>query len=84
MERTIVGLEAVKYVSKKTNLPVEGINLHCTGKSANVKGVCAERYFISIRSEGLYNEVAVLQPNDVVNLEFNRFGNIEGVTFIKK
>lgn len=82
MERTVVGLEAVKYVSKKTNLPVEGINLHCTGKSANVKGLAAERYFISIRSEGLYNEVAVLQPGHVVNLEFNRFGNIENVTLI--
>lgn len=84
MVRKVIGLETVKYTSKKTGQPVEGVNLHCIGKAANVAGEAAERYFVSVRAEGLYNDVCALRPQMEVNIEFNRFGNIENIALVTK
>lgn len=79
MERKVIGLETVKYTSKKTGNPVEGINIHCIGKAANVAGLAAERFFVSARAEGLYEDAGKLRPDQVVDFQFNRFGNIEAI-----
>ena len=79
MERKIIGLEKVNYVSKKTGQPVEGINLHTIGTSANVQGMAAERFFVSVRAEGIYPIVNNLKPDDVVDIQFNRFGNVDAI-----
>lgn len=79
MERKVIGLEKISYTSKKSGQSVEGIILHTIGKSGSVVGMAAEQFFISARAEGVYADATTLQPDMVVDIQFNRFGNIDAI-----
>lgn len=79
MERMIIGLENVDYISRKSGEPVKGLNLHTVGVSANVKGKACEKFFVSAKAEGIYPVASKLNVNDLVDIQFNRFGGIDAI-----
>ena len=82
MERKVIGLEKISYTSRKTGQPVEGINIHTEGQSANVAGLAAEQFFVSVRAEGIYPTVTALMPGQVVDIQFNRLGSIDAIYLV--
>lgn len=81
MKKTVLGVQKVDYISKKTGEPVRGITLHCSCKDADVIGEAVESLFVSDRldcTENLYS----IQPGQVVDVEYNRRGYVADVTVI--
>ena len=72
----IVGKQNVDYVSRKTQEPVKGVSLHCTGTRNNVEGEAVETIFVSAKS-GLYNEVAKMPVGTNIRVSYNRWGSAD-------
>lgn len=71
---TIIGIEDVSYVSKKTGQPVTGTRLHLTYEKENVDGYCVEEVFCnsSVDTEGL-------TVGDIIDIFYNKFGKVTGI-----
>ena len=78
MVKKIIGKSTVNYVSKKTNQPVVGINLHCSYEDRTTEGVAVERVYISSRAE-FYPEIQKAPIGAEVEFFYNRWGNVEFV-----
>lgn len=78
MKKTVLGVQKVDYISKKTGEPVKGITLHCSCKDADVIGEAVETLFISDRLE-LSADVYAVQPGQIVDVEYNRRGYVADV-----
>lgn len=78
---TVVGIEKVHYMSKKSNQWVDGINLHCVSDSVEtdkISGQTVERVFISSRSAA-FEVASKLKLGCHVRFFYNRYGNVESV-----
>jgi len=84
MKRKLIGLESVDYVKKSSGERVQGIKLHCIGKSADVAGTAADTLWISAKSEGLMETVSQLAIDDELDIDFNRFGGVDAIVVINK
>ena len=74
----IVGKQDVDYVSKKTNNPVQGVTLHCVGKSDRVKGEAVETICISAKSP-MYQQCMEYPLGTEVTVSYNRYGSVETI-----
>lgn len=76
----VIGIEEVKYTSKRTNQQVSGRRLHLvsdfseTNKSAN--GNCAEQVFTACQN---VNNVEV---GDTIELYYNKYGSVEDLRVV--
>lgn len=77
----IEGIQAVDYVSRKTNKQVTGTTFHVTYSEKEVNGLACERIFVSSRSaiDGL-EDIAI---GDEVELAYNRYGSIDTMSVVK-
>lgn len=73
----VIGIQNVDYVSKKTSNRVTGVRLHCSYERRDCEGVCVEQFFCKTSAfpDG------VPQLGDEVDLLFNRYGNVQQVSF---
>lgn len=78
----IVGKQNVDYISKKTQEPVKGVSLHCTGTRNNVEGEAVETIFVSAKS-GLYDEVIKMPVGTEVSVSYNRWGSVDSLHAVK-
>lgn len=82
MKRKLVGLESVDYIKKSTGERVQGVKLHCTGKSAEVAGTTVNTVWISAKSQGLMQIVSTLAVDDNLDIDFNNFGVVDNIEVI--
>lgn len=82
MKRKLVGLESVDYIKKSTGERVQGVKLHCTGKSAEVAGTTVNTVWISSKSQGLMEIVSTLAVDDNLDIDFNNFGVVDNIEVI--
>ena len=81
MKKTVLGVQKVDYISRKTGEPVKGITLHCSCKDVDVIGDAVESLFVSDRLDCTENLYSIL-PGQVVDVEYNRRGYVADVTVI--
>lgn len=74
----VVGRNDVKYTSKRTGKPVEGVTLHVIGTRPNVEGEAVETIFISARAD-MYEGCKTIPLGSEVRVSYNRWGNAEYV-----
>ena len=77
---TIIGIEEVDYVSKRTNKPVEGRKIYYTYPFAPTKdaaGLIAESCFCN------YELAGELKVGDNIELFYNRFGSVADIRIIE-
>lgn len=82
MQKKVVGKQIVDYVSRKTNLPVQGVTLHCVGTEENVQGLSVETIYISNKSKS-YDTCMNLPIESKITVSYNRWGNIDTVELCK-
>lgn len=80
MKAKVMGIQAVDYVSRKTNKQVIGTTLHISYSSNNVNGEAVESVFISDRSNVSLADVKV---GSLVDLSYNRWGSVDNLTLCK-
>ncbi len=78
MVKKIIGKSIVNYVSKKTNEPVVGINLHCSYEDKNTEGVAVDRVYISSKAD-FYPAIQKAPIGSEVEIYYNQWGKIEFV-----
>lgn len=77
MKYKVLGIKKVNYTSKRTNLPVKGVELHTVFKDSEVWGSAVSPIFIS---ENLGADViASINPGDMVDIEYNNRGYVAAV-----
>lgn len=77
MKYKVLGIKKVNYTSKRTNLPVKGVELHTVFKDSDVWGSAVSPIFIS---ENLGADViASINPGDMVDIEYNNRGYVAAV-----
>ena len=59
MKKTLLGIENIDYMSRKSGNPVKGVSLHVMGESSRVKGHGVETIFVSSKA-GYYEDVLQL------------------------
>lgn len=82
MRAKVLGKGVVNYVSKKTNQPVKGVTLHLGRTESAVEGLAVESVFISAKSD-CFEKVAKLPLNSDVDVQYNRWGNVDNVVLWK-
>lgn len=82
MKKKLVGKQSVDYVSKKTNMPVTGVSLHCLGEQTNVQGLCCETIFVSSKSD-MYDKCLQFPLNCDINVSYNRWGSCDSIELCK-
>ena len=80
MKATVLGIQKVNYVSRKTNQPVTGTTLHVSYPKKDVEGQSVETIFISDRSEISLESVKV---GSTVGVYYNRWGSVDGLEIVK-
>lgn len=78
MKVKIAGIKPISYISKKSNMAVEGTELHCLYWDEHVNGTAVERFFVSKRVN--MPDVSI---SDDVDLLFDRFGRVDFVQIVK-
>ena len=76
MSMKVIGKEAVNYVSRKTNQPVNGVTLHCTLSRNDVSGLAVDSIFVSSKSS-IYSDCMALPLDSEIMVGYNRFGSVE-------
>lgn len=77
MKYKVLGVKRINYTSKKTNLPVKGVELHALYKDAEVYGTAVCPIFIS---ENLGSDIVnSINPGDHVAIEYNQRGYVAGI-----
>lgn len=71
---TVIGIENVSYVSKKTNQPVVGTRLHLTYEQEGVEGLCVESVFC-----GSTIDTDRLTTGDQIEVYYNKFGRVSDI-----
>lgn len=80
MKYNVYGVKKVNYTSKRTNLPVKGVELHCVFKDADVWGNAVSPIYVS---ENLgVDIIAAIKPGDVVDISYNNRGYVAGVEIV--
>lgn len=76
----VIGIEEVKYTSKRTNQEVSGRRLHLVSDFAEnnktAQGNCAEQVFTSCNS---VNDVEV---GNIIELYYNKYGSVEDLRIV--
>lgn len=81
MKYKVLGIKRISYTSKKTNLPVKGVELHTAYKDGEVYGTAVCPIFIS---ENLGSEVVnSINPGDHVSIEYNQRGYVANIEKIE-
>lgn len=81
MKVTVLGIQKVDYVSKKTGEPVLGTTLHCEFTDAQVEGKAVNTFYFSDRLN--LPDLKNVKLGSVVDLEFNYRGYVQGLTLVK-
>lgn len=77
MKYKVLGIKKINYTSKRTNLPVKGVELHTVFKDSEVYGSAVNPIFVS---ENLGADVlASINPGDMVSIEYNNRGYVAGI-----
>ena len=77
MKYKVLGIKKINYISKRTNLPVKGLELHTVFKDADVYGSAVSPIFVS---ENLGADVlASVNPGDMVDIEYNNRGYVASI-----
>jgi len=74
MLATVVGISRVDYVSRKTERPVKGMKVAVTFPDPDYEGVDVYNSFVSAGNEGYWNLMKNLTVGEVVQFEYNKFG----------
>ena len=83
MKKTVVGKKEVNYVSRKTNEQVTGLELHTLAENVpNVVGKAVETIFVSSKA-GFYGDVLQCPINSVIDVQYNRWGSVDTILFVK-
>lgn len=80
MKVTVVGIETIDYVSRKTNERVEGYRLYCSDPSTSprVKGNVTQDFFISSR-KAVYQDVPRIPLGIAIDMYFDNYGNVDEI-----
>lgn len=74
MKYKVLGIRKINYTSKRTNLPVKGVELHTVFKDADVYGSAVSPIFVS---ENLGADIlSQINPGDTVAIEYNNRGYV--------
>ena len=77
MKYKVLGVKRISYTSKKTNLPVKGLEIHTVFRDSDVYGSAVCPIFLS---ENLGADVVnSINPGDYVNVEYNNRGYVAAV-----
>lgn len=79
MKMTVLGIQAVDYVSKKSGRPVKGLTLHCSHCDQAVEGLMVESVYISDNLD-CYREICSVRPKDVIDVQYNNRGYVAEVS----
>lgn len=80
----VLGKENVDYLSRKSNQQVTGVTLHCASDGGGrVEGQRVDTVFVSARS-ACYGSVKDIKVGSEINVYYNRFGSVEGVSLAGK
>lgn len=80
MKAKILGIKNVNYVSKRTNQPVTGMELHTSFSDAQVSGQAVDAVFINDNLDvPCRKEISV---GKVVNIEYNSKGYVCGLEIL--
>lgn len=75
MKGRIVGIRTTKFTAEKTGEVISGKTVYFLSEADNVEGYMADRIFLSEAKLAHYQPVL----NDVVDIQYNRFGKVESV-----
>lgn len=77
MKYKVLGVKKVNYTSKRTNLPVKGVELHCVFKDSEVWGSAVSPIYVS---ENLGADIInSINPGDLVEIAYNNRGYIADI-----
>lgn len=79
MKVTVMGIQPVNYVSRKTNQPVTGTTLHVAYPKKDVEGNAVETVFISSKSEIGLNGIEV---GCSLSMSYNRWGSVDNLELV--
>lgn len=77
MKYKVLGVKRISYTSKKTNLPVKGLEVHTVFRDADVFGNAVCPIFLS---ENLGADIVnSINPGDHISIEYNNRGYVAAV-----
>lgn len=74
-ENTVVGVQYVDYISKKTNQPVKGRTIFFTYIDSKTEGIACDKLYIS---DYKFGDVS-LKPGDKFVMYYNKFGKVDWI-----
>lgn len=83
MKKTLLGIENIDYMSRKSGNPVKGVSLHVMGESSRVKGHGVETIFVSSNA-GYYEDVLQLPLGCELDVQYNRYGSVDTIQLVKE
>lgn len=81
MKASVLGIQKVDYISRKTGEQVTGTTLHVSYHDANVGGLAVDSVFLSSRLN--LPVLASLKPGVDIDIEYNNRGYVQNVTLLK-
>lgn len=81
MKVTLLGVQMVDYVSKKTGNPVKGVTLHAKYKDAQVTGEAVDSIYVSDSLD--LPCIPELKPGQIVDVSYNNRGYVCDVVIQK-
>ncbi len=81
MKAKVLGVQTVNY-TKKTGEPCSGVTLHVCFKDNQVRGEAVDSPFVN-DNLGIRSTLDVLQPGQLIDIEYNRRGFVGGITVCK-
>ncbi|MCI8661547.1 MAG: hypothetical protein HFG54_15110 [Lachnospiraceae bacterium] len=80
MKATVLGVQPVDYVSKRSGQPVKGITFHVMHKDQQVRGDAVSNVFVSdnLGIPGIID----IAPGTCIDVEYNNRGYVCGLTVI--
>lgn len=74
MEVKVLGIKKIDYISKRTNNPVHGTELHVSFQDNRVSGLAVDKIFVRDRVD-----IGSVKLGDSLNLLFDRYGQVDFV-----
>ena len=75
---TLIGIERIDYVSRKTNMPVVGKKLHCTYTDESIEGMAVESIYINDKID-----LPPLELADNLEVFYNKYGQVASVRAVE-
>lgn len=77
----VIGVRASSFKPQDRDETIEGLNLYCVYNDDKIRGFGCERFFVTYRK---FVDGVVPNPEDEIQVTFNRYGKVDSVTVIPK